>query len=305
MNKDTTIIQTNDLTKYYGETIGIKGINLSIHKGEIFGFLGQNGAGKTTTLRLLLNILLPSSGSADIFGVNVSRTHPEIKEEIGYLPGELNIPGHYSVSDFLHYIASLRQKSSHRMEEIAHLFDLPMDKRVDQLSKGNKQKVGIVLAFMSDPELYILDEPTSGLDPIYQQILYDLISVEKTRGKTIFFSSHNLDEVQRICDRVAIIRKGKLVGVENVDGIAVTIPRTMTALIENLGDNDVTELLDKGFKVTSSCLQTGLIEIEIGNGGLSQALSALNKLQLIDLAYPPASLEEYFLSKYQEKVVGD
>jgi ABC-2 type transport system ATP-binding protein len=229
----------------------------------------------------------------------VSRDTPEIKEEIGYLPGEWYVPGNYTVKDYLDYIASLRKKPSSRMLEIAKRFDLKFDKKIKQLSKGNKQKVGIVLAFMSDPSILILDEPTAGLDPLLQQEIYDLIHEEKERGKTIFFSSHNLDEVQRICDRVAIIREGKLVSVEKVKELAEKVPRKLRAIFSSI---KVTDLESIGDVVKNINEQTGEVEIEIFNGkSLTEILSYLTTLPLVDLSYPPASLEEYFLAKYQAK----
>jgi ABC-2 type transport system ATP-binding protein len=227
----------------------------------------------------------------------VSRDTPEIKEEIGYLPGEWYVPGNYSVGDFLDYIASLRANPSDRIQEIAERLDLNLDRKINQLSKGNKQKVGIVLAFMSNPSILILDEPTSGLDPLLQQEIYDLIFEEQAKGKTIFFSSHNLDEVQRICDRVAIIREGKLVSIEKVRELAEKIPRKLRANFQKISKEDLEQL---GDIVKSVNEETGEVEIEIFNGkSLSSILNFLTTLPLVDLSYPKASLEEYFLTKYK------
>lgn len=296
----TDVIKINNLSKHYGKTIGVEDLSLTIQKGEIFGFLGQNGAGKTTTIRCILNILLPNSGEIFVNGDLVTRFNPEIKEGIGYLPGELNVPGHYKTSDFIKYIASLRQTPSLRMDELTTLFEVPLNKRFSQLSKGNKQKVGIVLALMSDPAILILDEPTSGLDPIYQQIFYDLILSEKERGKTIFFSSHNLDEVQRICDRVGIIREGKLVSIEIVDGLAKQIPRELHAVLTTIDEDKLKTL---GDSVTKMNADTGEIEIFVDNTThtLADILDLLSTMQIKDLSYPPASLEAYFLAKYREE----
>ncbi len=293
------VISIKNLTKYYGDQIGIENLSIDITKGEIFGFLGQNGAGKTTTIRCILNILIANSGGITVKGSVVSRDNPEIREDIGYLPGEWYVPGNYTVHDFLYYIASLRKRPSLRMQEMIERFDLDTEKKVKQLSKGNKQKVGIVLAFMSDPDILILDEPTSSLDPLLQQEIYDLLYEEKERGKTIFFSSHNLDEVQRICDRIAIIREGRLVSVEKVKELAEKVPRKLRAIFERITKEDLASL-GEIVKIVNE--ETGEVEIEILDGkSLASILNFLSTLPLMDLSYPPASLEEYFMAKYQTK----
>ncbi|MHA2504425.1 MAG: ABC transporter ATP-binding protein [Candidatus Kariarchaeaceae archaeon] len=296
------IISLRNVTKIYpGNTVGIEDLSLEIMQGEIFGFLGQNGAGKTTAIRSILNILLPQQGEIEVDGVPVTRDHPEIRENIGYLPGEINIPGNSSVKEFLHYVASLKKRSSDRMMEIAERFELPLEKKVGELSKGNKQKVGIVLAFMHSPEIYILDEPTSGLDPLWQQELYDLILEEKAKGHTVFFSSHNLDETQRLCDRVGIIREGRLVTVETVVNLSEKIPRKLSATISDLSEDDIA-LLSGQMQIATFNLETGMLVVSIsGPGELAMVIEHLNSLnsRLKDLSYPPASLEEYFLSKYR------
>ena len=262
-NASEEIIVIENLTKRYGTEMGIENLNLTIRKGEIFGFLGQNGAGKTTTIRCMLNILIPNSGKIAIEGVEVSRDTSELKENIGYLPGEWYIPGGYKVSNFLEYMAVLRKRPSIRMQEMVERFKLPINKKIKQLSKGNKQKMGIVLAFMHDPDVLILDEPTSGLDPLLQQEVYDLLIEEKKRGKTIFFSSHNLDEVQKICDRVAIIREGHLVSIERVSELAEKIPRKLIASFYEIEKSAFDKL---GSKVHNFNPDLKEIEIDISNG---------------------------------------
>jgi ABC-2 type transport system ATP-binding protein len=291
-----TAISIQELTKYYGKQVGIDNLNLEISKGEVFGFLGQNGSGKTTTIRLILNILIPDQGTSFVLGEEITRDNPQIKERIGYLPGELNVPGHYRVEEFLHYMASLKKSLSTRMEELSNRFDLPLKKKFSQLSKGNKQKVGLVLAFMHNPEILILDEPTSGLDPVFQQEIYRMIDEEREKGTTVFFSSHNLDEVQKVCDRVAIIREGKLVTIENVEELSIKIPRKLKAIVNNL---DLEPFQNEGIDVKKADKDNGQIELDIFNGrSLSKILELLTQQDLVDISYPPASLEEYFLSKY-------
>lgn len=296
------IISIRGLTKYYGTQVGVDNLDLDIRRGEIFGYLGQNGAGKTTTIRCLLNILIPDSGNMTVDGKEVSRDTLEIRDGIGYLPGELNVPTNYNVKDFIDYMASLRKTAPVRMQEMIGKFNLPLEKKVHQLSKGNKQKVGIILAFMNDPELLILDEPTAGLDPILQQEMYDLILEEKRKGKTVFFSSHNLDEVQRICDRVGIIRDGELVSVEDVSSLAEQVPRRLKAWLGNIDESILSSLGDLVKKVDA---ESQVVEIEVGlDTSLSEVLGTLAKMDLRDLSYPQASLEEFFLSKYATSAIS-
>ena len=288
------IIEINDLTFYYGEQKGIENLNLKINEGEIFGFLGENGSGKTTTIRCMMNILIQQAGDIIIDGQIVSRDDFSYKEEIGYLPGELNIPDNYRVKDFFDYLTTLREKEVTRIDELVELFGIPMDKRIKQLSKGNKQKLGIVIALMHDPKILILDEPSSGLDPLLQQQLYKLLLGEKEKGKTIFFSSHNLDEVQRICDRVAIIREGHLVTIEDVKDLSKDIPRRLVAKVGKIDEpklNGFQYFIDNDTKEIT-------IDVTPENS-LSNIMDVLKEMELLDLNYPPASLESFFLDKYR------
>ncbi len=212
------IIETSGLTKYYGKTRGIENLNLSVKEGEIFGFLGPNGAGKTTTIRLLLDLIHPTSGRARIFGLDTRKDSLEIKQRIGYIPGELNLYPNMKGIDLLNYLARFYNglNQSFVFELMQH-FRLDLYKKIKTYSKGMKQMLGIIQAFMNDPDLLILDEPTAGLDPFMQQEIYNLFRKTKVRGKTVFLSSHNLYEVQKICDRAGIVKEGKLMAVENID----------------------------------------------------------------------------------------
>ncbi len=292
---DNTVINMNGVTKTFGSVVALDNVSMQIKRGEIFGFLGQNGAGKTTAMRCVLNILIPDNGNITIDETPVDRDHTSIRDKVGYLPGELFIPGHYRVREFIDYIASLKKVPSTRKEEIIKLFDVEDAKKVSELSKGNKQKIGIVLAFMADPEILILDEPSSGLDPIYQQKLYDLIFKEKKRGKTIFFSSHNLDEVQRICDRVTIIRKGKIITTESVEGLSGKIPRTLIAKVNQFNEEQLKSLPN----ISELDKENKQIKLKISKSeNLQTILKQLIEFDVEDISYPPVSLEEYFLSEY-------
>jgi ABC-2 type transport system ATP-binding protein len=210
-------IETNKLTKYYGKARGIINVSLEVEEGEIFGFIGPNGAGKSTTIRLLCSLIYPSEGSAKIFGKNVTKHGPEIRQEIGYLPGEVFYYDRMKVIDLLNYSASFYKKDcTKRLHELAEIMELDLKRRIDDLSYGNKKKVGIVQGLLHQPKVLFLDEPTSGLDPLMQQKFFNLVREENERGATVFFSSHILAEVQKICSRVAIIREGEIVKVEDI-----------------------------------------------------------------------------------------
>jgi ABC-2 type transport system ATP-binding protein len=211
-------IQTSGLTKYYGKNLGVKNLSLSVKKGEIFGFLGPNGAGKTTTIRLLLGLIKPSSGSIKIFNKDCSKNLKEILGKIGYLPGDIGLYNDMSGEDYLNYLLGLSvgNTNDNKLANLKEKFAIDFKKKIKHYSKGMKQIIGIIQAFMHDPQLLILDEPTSGLDPIMQEIFYEMLLQEKDNGKTIFLSSHILSEVKRICDRIGIIRKGKLIDTEEL-----------------------------------------------------------------------------------------
>jgi ABC-2 type transport system ATP-binding protein len=216
----SAIIETHKLTKNYGQSRGIRNLSLSVEEGEIFGFIGPNGAGKSTAIRTLLGLIRPTSGSATIFGKDIMMHGPEIREEIGYLPSEVFYYDNMKVIDLLRYSASFYHKPMRemtaRINQLAKLLDLDLHKKIDDLSYGNKKKVGIVQGLLHSPKLIILDEPTGGLDPLMQQAFFDLLRDENKRGATILFSSHILSEVQKMCDRVAIIKDGRLVKVEKM-----------------------------------------------------------------------------------------
>ena len=211
------VIEINHLTKNYGKARGITDITFQVEEGEIFGFIGPNGAGKSTTIRTLLSLIYPTSGSAKIFGMDSVKYAPEIKKQIGYLPSEVFYYDNMKVMDLLKYSASFYKKDCRkRIKELAEIMDLDLTKKMDDLSLGNKKKVGIVQGLLHEPKLLILDEPTSGLDPLMQQKFFELLELENKKGATILFSSHILSEVQKLCNRVAIIKEGKLVTVEKI-----------------------------------------------------------------------------------------
>jgi ABC-2 type transport system ATP-binding protein len=212
-----SVIEITNLTKYYGKSRGIIDVSFTVEEGEIFGFIGPNGAGKSTTIRTILALIRPTSGSATIFGKDCIKSAPEIAMNVGYLPSEVFYYEKMKVLELLKYSASFYKKDcTKRIKELAEIMDLDLSKRIDDLSYGNKKKVGIVQGLLHEPKLIILDEPTSGLDPLMQQKFFDLINEENKKGSTVLLSSHILSEVQRLCSRVAIIKEGRIIKLEKI-----------------------------------------------------------------------------------------
>ena len=221
-------ITTEGLTKFYGKDRGIVDVDLDVREGEVFGFLGPNGAGKTTTIRLLMDLIRPSKGKATVLGLDAQADYVEVHRRVGYLPGELRLYDTMVSADFLDYFAHLSdQRDDSFMTELCERFELDTSIRIGSYSSGNRQKVGLVQAFMHRPELLILDEPTAGLDPLVQQEFYRLVDDTRAEGRTVFLSSHVLPEVERIADRVGIIREGLLVITEEVQALKERALRRM------------------------------------------------------------------------------
>ena len=284
------VIETKKLTKFYGKIKGVEDLTFKVKKGEIFGFLGPNGAGKTTTIRTLLGYLNKTSGEAYIFGKNIEDNIVEIKREIGYIPGDLNIYGHMTGKQFLDYFSSLRNRDMALLDEMLEIFELPLDRKVKGYSKGMKQKLGIVQAFMDDPEMVIMDEPTSGLDPLLQQKFYDFLLKQKKKGKTIFFSSHVLSEVDKICDRVGIIRDGGLVALENVETLKNKSGKKIRLRIKEKPEKF------KGPKDMK--IKNGWIEF-VTTDNIDKWIKKFSKYTVLDLDINDFSLEDIFIHYYE------
>ena len=243
------VIETAGLTKYYGKSRGVLDLDLSVQQGEVFGYLGPNGAGKTTTIRTLLDIIRPTRGRAAIFGLDTRQHSREIRQRVGYLPGELALYEKLTGAELLRHMAHLRGGVAWKhVEGLAARLSCDLSRPIRTLSHGNKQKIGLIQAFMRQPDLLILDEPTTGLDPLMQQEFYRLIAEAKAEGHTVFLSSHILPEVERICDRVGIIREGRLIAVEDVAALkaralhrleihfAAPVPQEAFARLEGVRD---------------------------------------------------------------------
>ena len=214
------VIEASDLCKNYGNDVGIKNINLEIKIGEVFGFIGPNGAGKSTFIRTLLGLLHPSSGTAKVLGHNIKNKSEEIRKKLGYLPSEVNYYDGMSSRELLEYHAGFYENvDTKKIKTLSEIFELDLDRKIEELSFGNKKKCAIIQSVIHEPDLLILDEPTSGLDPLMQNRFFELLEEENKKGTSIFFSSHILAEVQRLCNRAAIIRKGEISAVEDIQSL--------------------------------------------------------------------------------------
>lgn len=248
-----SIISIENLTRDYGRGKGVFHVSFQVGKGEAFGFLGPNGAGKTTTIRHLMGFIKPESGKCIINGLDCWTDSDKIQKKLGYIPGEISFFDDMSGTEFLKFVAKYRGLNSEkRQKELLEMFELDPKGKIKKMSKGMKQKIGIVAAFMHDPEILILDEPTSGLDPLMQSRFTTLVAEEKKCGKTILLSSHMFEEVERTCDRVGIIREGKLVAVDSVETLCERHRRPYTVTLENL---EMAKAFAKDFDGTCDGLQ--------------------------------------------------
>jgi len=290
-------IEINSLTKYYGKSKGIENVTFNVEEGEIFGFIGPNGAGKSTTIRTILALIYPTSGEAKIFGMDCIKKAPEIAKRVGYLPSEVFYYDGMKVKDLLNYSASFYKKDcKKRINELAKLLDLDLNRKIDDLSYGNKKKVGIVQGLLHSPDLIILDEPTSGLDPLMQQTFFDLLLAENKRGATVLMSSHILGEVQRLCGRVAIIKDGTIIKLEKIS----TLQDDSYKRIELETDGDI-ELDYFNIDGVTDYKVEGKISRFIFKGDINVMTAKLSGLTLTNLFIDEPDLEEIFLHYYSNK----
>ncbi len=295
-----SVIETEKLTKFYGSHLGIVDVDLRVEQGEVFGFLGPNGAGKTTTIRLLLDLLRPTSGRACVFGIETTADPVAIHRRIGYLPGEFALFDRLTGGQTIEYFANLRGGVDplYQADLIARL-DLDPSRRFKEYSKGNKQKVGLVIALQHRPDLLILDEPTSGLDPLVQQTFFGLLRETVTEGRTAFLSSHILDEVEKTCDRVAIIRDGRIVTVDRVAALRdlayhevelrFAAPVAASVFASLPGVSDVVAI-DGGLRMRVTGSMAPIVEAAAGRG-------------IVDFETREPSLEQTFLAQYGREAV--
>ncbi len=289
-------IDLEGLTKHYGATIGVEDVDLEVRQGEVFGFLGPNGAGKTTCIRVLLDLIRPTRGSARVLGLDCQEASEQVRGQIGYLPGELELWPELTGRGILGHLSKLRGSLTSLEDglEIADRLDADLDKRSRDLSTGNKQKIGIAAAFMARPSVLILDEPTSGLDPLMQRTVHELVDEARADGRTVFFSSHILHEVERVADRVGIIRGGRVVAVEDVEDLIHQGIRRVEVVFRGEPRPGAFEALD------------GVEEVEVDGARLSCRVSGsmdafvkeLARHEVVDVRSQDPDLEETFLRFY-------
>lgn len=288
------VIEINNLTKFYGKNKGIEDVSLTVEQGEIFGFIGPNGAGKSTTIRLMLSLIYPTSGTAAIFGKDCIKYGHEIRNDIGYLPSEVFYYDKMKVKELLKYSASF-YKGNHtdRIKELADYMELDLNRKIDELSYGNKKKVGIVQGLLHRPKLIMLDEPTSGLDPLMQNKFFDLILEENKRGATVFFSSHILGEVQKLCNRVAIIREGHILKIEDIKTLRKDTYKKVFIRTDE--------------KVSDASKFPGVSNLEVIDGemrflykgDINALIEAVSKRNVTDVNIEEPTLEEIFMHYYK------
>jgi ABC-2 type transport system ATP-binding protein len=293
-------IEIKNLTKMYGNHVGVKNLGLTVHKGEIMGFLGPNGAGKTTTIRCCLALIAKTAGEITIFGLDSHRNAVAIRKMTGYLPGDFGLIPSVKVKSYLKYLLSLNGcNSTKKMLSLAERLQLDLDRKTNELSKGNKLKVGIVQSLMTDEDLIIMDEP-SGLDPLRQQEFYRILRQEKKNGKTVFMSSHNLAEVESVCDRVAIIRKGQLVVVEDI-----RVLQEKTGKVLEVEFRDPFNIDEFKFEGVSSIRQDNGRLILTIHENLDSVIKAVSNHQILNMNLKTYSLEQLFLKYYAEEEVDE
>ena len=299
---DTAVIELSDLTKHYGDVVGVDGLSLDVREGEIFGLLGPNGAGKTTTIRLLLDFIRPTSGTVRVFGLDPRVDGVDIRKHIGYLPGDFITYNYMTSQDVMEYFSNLRRMDSVRMDELCERFDLDPTRKISELSKGNRQKVGLVQAFMSDPDLLILDEPTSGLDPLLQYEFQQLVAEERVRGKTVFLSSHVMSEVESVCDRVCIIREGKLVALESVSELTALHIWIVNVEFAELVPDDLFEDIED-VNITDRSGSSLSLRVS-GDSAMDSVVKAASLHTVRRFESGNATLEDVFLQFYSDDSVS-
>ena len=290
----TNVIEIRQLTKDYGNNRGIFDVSLSVKKGEVFGFLGPNGAGKSTTIRHLMGFIQADQGSCQINGLDCLRDHARIQQALGYLPGEIAFMDDMTGLEFIKFMAKMKGMTDlTKAYELMERFELNPQGKIKKMSKGMKQKIGIICAFMHDPELLVVDEPSSGLDPLMQNRFIELVLEEKQRGKTIFMSSHIFEEIERTCDRTAMIKDGRLISIEELQTLKASKHKTyqITFATQEL----VEQFMDEGFECKQ--VESNVIKV-VPRNNLNYLLATLSRYDIIDLDITKPTLEELFLHFY-------
>ena len=293
MKDKQTVLEIINLKKYYGKIRGVEDVSIKLNSGEAYGFIGPNGAGKSTTIRTLMNLINKTSGKIIINGKELDKNDLELKESIGYLPSEIYLYDDLTVKEMLDFHESFYKKdTSKRRKELVKLLKLDESKKVEDLSLGNSKKLGIILALMHEPKILILDEPTSGLDPIMQNVFYELLLEEKKKGTTILYSTHILSEVSKICDRIGIIKEGKIIKEDTVENI---LKNSMTYL--TIESDDIDSIKNElQFKVVSE--QNNTVKF-INTLNPNELMDKISKYKINKLLIEDVSIEDLFLEYYK------
>lgn len=291
------IIEIHHLSKYYGRSRGIEDVTLNVKQGDFFGFIGPNGAGKSTTIRILLNLIFPTSGSARIFGLDVVKDSKKIRSHLGYVPSDANLYDKMKVHEFLTFGADFYGGNNReaRIHELAGLLELDLDRRIPELSTGNKKKVNIIQALVHQPDLLILDEPTTGLDPLIQSRLFGLLIEENKRGATVFLSSHILSEVQSLCRRVAIVKEGRIIKSDEIASLRDKQLKKVRILFSD-GNMEI-NLKIKG--IESFHQESPKSVVFMFSGDINELIKHLSGFRIENLSIEEPPLEEIFLHYYQ------
>jgi ABC-2 type transport system ATP-binding protein len=293
-----SVIKVEHLTKDYGSNKGVFDISFEINQGEVFGFLGPNGSGKTVTIRNLLGFTRPQSGKTSIGGLDCWKSPKEIQRKIGYLPGEINFPGDMTGTQLIKFLAGMRGLGDMgKMKKLTERFSLDTSGDLKRMSKGMKQKMGIICAFMHDPEILVLDEPTIGLDPLMRATFLDLVHEEKQNGKSILMSSHMFDEIENSCDRVGIIKHGRMV--TTIAPKDIKHAERKTFKIEFLNRDDFDSMRNESFKIRESRPENNQIILDVDDVRSGELFAALNKRKVKFISEIKHDLEEYFMGYYK------
>jgi len=295
MTTQEPVIVIDSLHKSYGKVQAVKGISMRVEQGEIFGFLGPNGAGKTTTIRCMLDVIRPTSGTLRVLGLDAQRDKMELHQRIGYLPGDVRLPGQMTGKQVIDYFSRLQGLKPVLLNDLVARFDVEMKRPLKGYSKGMRQKIGVVLAFMCDPEVLILDEPTSGLDPLLQRTFNEFLLQEQARGKTIFMSSHIMSDVEKVCQRVAVIRQGEIVTIEEVEKLRQKAGQRVTVEFGDAVSADEVARMPGVSMVTS---HNHAYHFNVG-GSMDALIKVLSRHEVLRLQAEEAPLEEVFLKFYE------
>jgi ABC-2 type transport system ATP-binding protein len=299
MTTPEPVIVIDNFHKSYGKVQAVKGISMRVEQGEIFGFLGPNGAGKTTTIRCMLDVIRPTSGTLRVLGLDAQRDKMELHQHIGYIPGDVRLPGQMTGKQIINYFSRLQGRQPVLLNDLLARFEVEIKRPLKGYSKGMRQKIGIVLAFMCDPDVLILDEPSSGLDPLLQRTFNEFLLQEQGRGKTIFMSSHIMSDVEKVCQRVAVIRQGEIVTIEEVEKLRQKAGQRVTVeFVDAVSADDLSRIPG----VSMVTYHNHAYHFNV-SGSMDALIKALSRHEVLRLQAEEAPLEEVFLKFYENPQV--